>query len=63
MSPDFIDALKDAPMAALFAYFLFLSFRQRAITLVTMAEMVDGFLQTLGKCCDDDEGSDAQEPR
>lgn len=62
MSPEIMTVLADAPMAALFGYFLFLSFRQREITLTVMSDMVGGFLKTLSLCCDDDDDGDAHTP-
>lgn len=57
MDSAIFEIFKDWPMAALFAWFLFLSFRQRKETMNVMAQMVKEMMLTISKCCDDEEES------
>lgn len=58
MSPELIEALKDAPWALMFGWFLYLSFKQRKETMTMMVNITEQFMKAISACCDDDEEQD-----
>ena len=55
MENEIFNSLRDLPFAVLFAWFLWLSFKQRKETMRMMTEITSRMMETISDCCDDEE--------
>lgn len=55
MESEIFNSLRDLPFAVLFAWFLWLSFKQRKETMHMMTEITGQMMKTISDCCDEED--------